>query len=121
MAIGVTAVLAALALVLAPTLWPAWIDYILGTGLAPDTGTAFVVPIPLVVRLPVAVVLVAWGARTDRPWTLPTASMLALPVLWQVGLAMLVGAFAVSALGPLRDFAHRWGQGDGRARSRVAP
>ena len=108
-AIGVTAVLAALAFLLAPALWPAWIQYILGTGLSPDTGTAFVVPIPFLVRLPVAVLLVIWGARTDRPWTLATASMLALPVLWQVGLAMLVGAFAVSAWGPLRAFATRWG------------
>lgn len=107
-AVGVTAALAALAFVATPGLWPAWIEYILGTGLAPDTGTAFVVPIPLVVRLPAAVLLVVWGARTNRAWTLPTASMLALPVLWQVGLAMLAGAFAVSAWGPLRDFARRW-------------
>jgi hypothetical protein len=34
--------------------------------------------------------------------------MLALPVLWQVGLAMLAGAFAVSAWGPLRDAARHW-------------
>lgn len=108
-AAAVTGVLAAIAFVLAPALWPAWIQYILGTGLSPDTGTAFVVPIPLVVRLPVAVLLIAWGARTNRAWTLPTASMLALPVLWQVGLAMLAGAFALAAWGPLRDFARRWG------------
>jgi hypothetical protein len=107
-ALGVTAALAALAFVVAPGLWPAWIDYILGTGLSPNTGTAYVVPIPLVVRLPVAVILVVWGARTNRPWTLPTASMLALPVLWLVGLAMLTGAFAVSAWGPLHDAARRW-------------
>jgi hypothetical protein len=107
-ALGVTAVVAALAFVLAPTLWPAWIDYILGTGLSPNTGTAYVVPIPFLVRLPAAVLLVAWGARTNRPWTLPTASMLGLPVLWLVGLAMLAGAFAVSAWGPLGEAARRW-------------
>lgn len=107
-ALGVTAALAALAFVLAPTLWPAWIDYLLGTGISPNTGAAFVVPIPLLVRLPAAVVLVIWGARTNRPWTLPTASMLGLPVLWMVGLAMLAGAFAVSAWGPLRDASRRW-------------
>jgi hypothetical protein len=107
-ALGVTAALALLAFVLAPGLWPAWIDYILGTGLSPNTGTAYVVPIPLLVRFPAAVVLVIWGARTNRPWTLPTASMLALPVLWLVGLAMLTGAFAVSAWGPLREASRRW-------------
>jgi hypothetical protein len=107
-ALGVTAAVAALAFVLAPTLWPAWIEYILGTGLSPNTGTAYVVPIPFLVRLPAAVLLVAWGARTNRPWTLPTASMLGLPVLWLVGLAMLAGAFAVSAWGPLGEAARRW-------------
>ena len=110
-ALGVTAAMAALAFVIAPNLWPAWVDYLLGTGLSPNTGTAYVVPIPLLVRLPAAVVLVIWGARTNRPWTLPTASMLGLPVLWMVGLAMLTGAFAVSAWGPLRDAARRWTTG----------
>jgi len=107
-ALGVTAALAALAFVIAPGLWPAWINYLLGTGISPDTGTAYVVPIPLLIRLPAAVLLVIWGARTNRPWTLPTASMLGLPVLWMVGMAMLAGAFAVSAWGPLRDAARRW-------------
>jgi hypothetical protein len=107
-AIGVTAVIAAVAHVIAPSLWPAWIDYVLATGVAPDVGAAYWVPIPLLVRLPAAALLVIWGARTDRPWTLPTAAMLGLPVLWLVGLAMLTATFALSAWGPLRAAAHRW-------------
>jgi hypothetical protein len=110
-ALGTTAAIAALSAVLAPTLWPKWIDYVVGTGLSPDVGSAYYLAIPLLVRLPAAVALVIWGAHTNRPWTLPTASMLALPVLWLVGLAMLAGAFAVSRWGPLRDFARRWGSG----------
>lgn len=107
-AIGVTAAIAAAAFVVAPALWGQWLDYVLGTGLSPNLGSAYAVPIPLLVRLPAAVLLVIWGARTNRPWTLPTAAMLGLPVLWLVGLAMLAGAFAVSAWGPLRDAARRW-------------
>lgn len=107
-AVGVTGALAALAHVLAPGLWPMWIDYVLATGVSPDVGSAYWVPLPLLVRLPAAALLVVWGARTNRPWTLPTAAMLGLPVLWLVGLAMLAGAFAVSAWGPLRDAARRW-------------
>jgi len=30
--------------------------------------------IPLLLRLPVAVVLVVWGARTNRRWTVPAAA-----------------------------------------------
>jgi hypothetical protein len=107
-AIGVTAAIAAAAFVIAPGMWGQWLDYVLGTGLSPNLGSAYAVPIPLLIRLPAAIVLVIWGARTNRPWTLPTAAMLGLPVLWLVGLAMLTGAFAVSAWGPLRDAAQRW-------------
>jgi uncharacterized protein YjeT (DUF2065 family) len=107
-ALGTTAVLAGLSAVIAPDLWPKWIAYILDTGVSPNVGTASWIAVPLLVRLPAAALLVIWGARTDRPWTLPTASMLALPVLWLVGLAMLTAAFAVSIWGPLRDFARRW-------------
>jgi hypothetical protein len=39
----------------------------------------------------VAVVVVVWGARTDRRWTVVVAATLALPVLWIAGLATLVG------------------------------
>jgi hypothetical protein len=99
-ALGVTAVISVAAFVLAPPLWGMWIDYLLSTGVSPDLGTAFYVPIPLLVRLPVAAVLIVWGARTDRAWTLPAGTMLALPVLWLVGLAMLAGSFAVSRWGP---------------------
>jgi hypothetical protein len=112
-ALATTAALAGVAFLIAPDLWPKWIAYILDTGVSPNVGTAAYVPIPLLLRLPAAVLLVLWGARTDRAWTVPTASMLALPVLWMVGLAMLTGAFAVSMWGPLRSYAKRWAlQGD---------
>lgn len=44
---------------------------------------------PLVLRLPLAVAVVAWGAITDRRWTVPVAALLALPVLWPSGFALL--------------------------------
>jgi hypothetical protein len=112
-ALGVTAALAAAAYVLVPNLWRQWIDYILATGVSPNLGNAYALAIPLLVRLPAAALLVIWGARTNRPWTLPTSAMLGLPVLWLVGLAMLTGAFALSAWGPLRDRAQAWTAGRG--------
>lgn len=94
-AVGTTAAIVAVSAILQPGLWPAWIDYVLRTGVAPDVGTAAWVPIPLLIRLPAAVLLVAWGARTNRPWTVPLSAMLALPVLWMVGLSMVLGTFAL--------------------------
>jgi hypothetical protein len=94
-AIGLSGAIVVASAVLQPGLWPAWIDYVLRTGVAPDVGTAAWVPIALLVRLPAAIVLVVWGARTNRAWTVPIASMLALPVLWMVGLSMVLGAIAL--------------------------
>lgn len=107
-ALAVTAALAAAAFMIAPSLWSQWIEYVLATGVSPNVGSAYYLPIPLLLRLPAAALLVIWGARTNRPWTLPAAAMLGLPVLWLVGLAMLAGAFALSAWGPLRAAAGRW-------------
>ena len=104
-ALGATLALVAASWLVTPGLWPAWLDYVLGTGVAPDVGSAWWIPIPLLVRLPAAAVLIVWGARTNRAWTLPAGSMLALPVLWLVGLAMLAGTFALSRWGPRRSFA----------------
>jgi hypothetical protein len=99
-AIGAAGVIVVVSAILAPALWLAWIGYVLHTGVSPDVGTAAWVPIPFLVRLPAAVLLVVWGARTDRRWTVPIAAMLALPVLWMVGLAMLVGAIPLATRTP---------------------
>jgi hypothetical protein len=92
--------LAATALIMAAsaTIFPrAWLDWFnLLTGLAGhDGGTWAAVPIPFLVRLPVAVAVVVWGARTDRRWTVPVAAMLALPALWYGGLTMLLAVIAL--------------------------
>ncbi len=67
------------------------------TQIADRDGTWAAVPIPFWVRLPIAVALVAWGARTDRRWTVAVAAMVSLPALWYGGLSMLLGVL------PLRD------------------
>ena len=59
-------------------------------------SSVFLVTAPLaVVALIMAIVLVTWGARTDRRWTVVVAATLALPTLWFHGLAMLVGVVAI--------------------------
>jgi hypothetical protein len=50
------------------------------------------VPPPAIVRLPIAVLIVAWGARTDRPWTVAVAATLALPIIWPHGLTVALAA-----------------------------
>jgi Glycosyltransferase family 87 len=87
-ALGATlAVVTASALVM-PAAWAEWFSVL--TSVAGRDGTWAAVPIPLWLRLPVAVAVVVWGARTNRRWTVPVASMLALPALWYGGFSMLL-------------------------------
>ena len=87
-ALGATAAIAAVSAVTMPAAWREWLDVIVAN--AGKGGTWASVPVPLWLRLPAAVGLVVWGARTDRFWTVPVASMLALPALWYGGISMLL-------------------------------
>jgi Glycosyltransferase family 87 len=86
-AIGVTAVIVVASFALDPTRWFDWLAFLRST---PEGGSVaqFQIPIPLWIRLPTALVVVAWGAVTDRRWTVPLAATLALPVLWVSGFAI---------------------------------
>jgi hypothetical protein len=82
-------VISAVTFIFVPTLWRDWIDFLLESPLLlHEQGS---IAIPLVPRLVAGVMLVTWGARTNRRWTVVVAATLALPVLWIAGLAMLVG------------------------------
>jgi hypothetical protein len=94
-ALGSTALIALVSFALLPDQWRDWIDVVVRNVSAGKSGTWASVPIPLWVRLPAAVLLVVWGARTDRRWTVPVASMLALPALWYGGLSMLLAVIAL--------------------------
>jgi hypothetical protein len=99
-ALGVTGAIVAVSLLYEPNVWREWIDFIAST---PEGGSVaqFQIPIPLWIRLPAAVALVAWGALNDRRWTVPVAATLALPVLWVSGFAIC----AALASAPLQQSA----------------
>ena len=89
-ALGATAVIALISFAVLPDQWRTWMDVVIRNAAAGKGGTWASVPIPLWIRLPAAVLLVVWGARTDRRWAVPVASMLALPALWYGGISMLL-------------------------------
>ena len=89
-ALGATAAIVAVSAVMLPQQWRDWVDVIIGN--AGKGGTWASVPVPLWIRMPIAVAVVVWGARTDRAWTVPVAAMLALPALWYGGISMLLAA-----------------------------
>ena len=53
------------------------------------------VPVPLWIRLPAAFLLVVWGARSDRPWTVVVAAWLAIPAMWWYSSVMLLGILPI--------------------------
>jgi hypothetical protein len=89
----VTLTAAAISFVAAPHLWGDWLALMFGE----DAGGAYAasIPIPLFVRLPLAVATLWWAARSDRPWVVPCACLLALPVIWFNGLSLLLGSVAL--------------------------
>ncbi len=92
-ALGATVLVIAASSILMPRAWLDWFSLL--TSLPGRDGTWAAVPIPLIVRMPVAIAVVVWGARTDRRWAVPVAAMLALPALWYGGLTMLLAVIAL--------------------------
>jgi hypothetical protein len=70
-ALGATAAIAAISLVLAPGTWVEYAGFAIANASA--VSPLAVVPVPFLVRLPMAMALIVWGARTDRRWTVPIA------------------------------------------------
>ena len=87
-ATGATAAIVAASAVLDLRDWLAWPGVL--ASIAGRDGTWAAVPIPFVVRAPIGIAVVVWGARTDRRWTVPVASMICLPALWYGGFSMLL-------------------------------
>jgi hypothetical protein len=75
-----------------PALWHDWLTF-LGTHVE---GSASAVGSPLspppLLRVPAALALVIWGARTDRIWALPAGMALASPVFGLTGVIVVLMA-----------------------------
>jgi hypothetical protein len=94
---AVTLAIVALSFALAPAMW---IDYL---GFAARNFTAAdppipTFPIPFGIRLATSVPLLIWGARTNRPWTVPVVCGWSLVGLYSFGfLPFFVAAWRVRA------------------------
>jgi hypothetical protein len=92
LALGASVALVSVSVFLTPGLWLEYVNHIsTEANHAPN-----LIAIPLLVRLPIAAALVAYAAWRNRPWLVAPAVVLALPLLWFHGLAVLV------AITPLR-------------------
>jgi hypothetical protein len=88
-ALGVTGAIAAVSFVVAPAVWQQWVDLLVRDVGGPVDTPGWFLPLPVLIRLPVAVALVVAGAWTGRTWLLPVAVTLALPIVWLNSFAIL--------------------------------
>jgi hypothetical protein len=117
-ALGIAAVatgaIVAASFVITPSAWFGWADFLRGNaGMAPPPFSVAI--LPFLPRVVIAVALVAVGARTNRAWLIPVASVLAFPVIWPATFCLLL---AIPRLlgAEVRDLEHRRGRVGGAAR-----
>ncbi len=89
-AMGATLALAIVSRMVAPGLWQ---QYFAALGAEPD-GSIW----QIWWRLPLAAIVVVWGARNDHRWALIVAVLLAMPRWYFLSPVVLVGLFAVVRL-----------------------
>jgi len=80
-ALGVTLCVVLLSFAIDPRAWLGWVDMLLRFEV-PTAAAGVYLPVPLWIRLPLVALLIIWGARTDRRWTLPVAITFSLPTVW---------------------------------------
>jgi len=112
-ALGATAAIAAVSFALAPWMWREWIDLLMAESGKPAAPKA--IPIPLTIRLPIALLVVVWGARTNRPWTVAVAAFLAIPAMWWYSSVMLL------AIIPIRRMARQTAERDAAMATTTTP
>lgn len=89
-AMGATLALAIASLLAAPDLWR---QYVAALGVAPDNSIW-----QIGWRLPIAAMVVVWGARNDHRWALIVAVFLAMPRWYFLSPVILVGLFPLVRL-----------------------
>ena len=93
-ALGATAMVSAVSCVFAPHLWAEWVAVLRNSSEAPPVNT--LLPLSLAVRVVLAAAIVTIGGVRGWAWTIPVAMVVAQPVFWTAGLAVLVAVVPLS-------------------------
>jgi len=88
-ALGVTLGVMSVSFLLDQGGWASWAAMLLRAEFPNDPQLVYL-DVPLTVRLPIALVILVWGARSNRTWTIPVAMTLAMPIVWANSLTILV-------------------------------
>jgi Glycosyltransferase family 87 len=96
-AVAATVAIAGVSAWISPALWNDWYDLLRRSITDRQVVEGAYIGIPVWLRLPFAVAIIVWGARTDRHWTVPIGILLAMPILWVNVFTLLL------AVVPLRE------------------
>jgi hypothetical protein len=91
-AMGATLAIVVVSFAIAPGLWLDWASVLTKNG--GTTVSLPTLPGPLWLRVLAGAAIVAWGARTDRRWTVPVGAAIAVPVGWFTFTAIIAVAVA---------------------------
>jgi Glycosyltransferase family 87 len=94
-AITATVAIAAVSALISPEAWRGWFDLLRRSVADRQTIEGAYIAIPIGLRLPSAIALIAWGALGNRRWTVPVGVLLAMPILWGNVFTLLVAVVAL--------------------------
>ena len=78
--LAAAAAVAAVSFAFAPSQWTEWIAWLIkNAGVSPPVELD---PVPFILRLPICLALLVWGARTNRAWVVPIAVGWSTPALY---------------------------------------
>jgi hypothetical protein len=97
-ALGATLAVVGVSLAIDPGAWLGWFGMLARLEF-PTPAYGVYLPVPLWVRLPLVAILIVWGARTNRRWTLPVAVCFSLPTVWFNTPTIMVAALPLLELG----------------------
>lgn len=104
-AAAVSLILISISVIAQPLLWMEWID-LLHRGVAGQMGLG-IIDVPLLLRAPAALVIIALAAWRGWRWLVPIGVLLSLPVIWWASLAIpllaiprLLGHFSLRMTDP---------------------
>jgi hypothetical protein len=93
LAAAATGLVVGLSIALDPAAWLGWLELLSSqTSSWPPSGS---IGIPIGLRLPIAVAVIAYAAARDRAWLVPVGVLLAMPYLWWGSLSVLIASLAL--------------------------
>jgi glycosyl transferase family 87 len=109
-ALATTVAIASVSALLSPGAWKGWLDFLVASVSGPHAVNGDYIAIPYAIRLPFAIGVIVWGARTDRYWTVPVGVLLAMPILWFNVFSLLIAVIPLRhepGLTPAREWLSR--------------